>query len=128
MAQSYLSLLGHPLSIHSVDPCGTVDNRKSTLYSLFLSTIALMFLPFPSRLLEFVSKMAGSRRYQEMFNQMGCTLYALAIVVVGVRTYCRPVAVRNFTLDDGFMVVALVSESLVGPTQMLTSCVRLLEL
>lgn len=72
--------------------------------------------------------MADSRRYQDLLDQMGWTLCALAIVIVGARTYCRSVAVRNFALDDGCMVMALVCEALLRPTQMLTSCIRLLEL
>jgi hypothetical protein len=71
--------------------------------------------------------MADSRRYQQLLDRMGWTLCALAIVVVGARTYCRSVAVRTFTLDDCFMVMALVSERLFGRTQILTSYLRLQE-
>lgn len=52
--------------------------------------------------------MAGYTPYQALQNQVGWTLGSLAILVVALRVYCRSMAQRNFGLDDGFMVMALV--------------------
>ncbi|KAJ8117926.1 hypothetical protein OPT61_g976 [Boeremia exigua] len=53
--------------------------------------------------------MADDTQYQPLLNELGWTLCAIAVVVVGARIYGRAVIAGTRTWDDCFMVLALIA-------------------
>lgn len=48
--------------------------------------------------------------YRQQLNQVAWSLCILSICTVSARCYCRAWVLRRFGWDDGFMVLALVSQ------------------